>query len=274
MAYRRALMVTLILLGASLPMNAHAGGWTQPQGEFYAKVWNRSILGDQAFTLDGSIAAVPESFQDHQLWAYLEYGLTDALSLVVSGSPLGLAKYGDEITVYGSGATLGVRAALLTGRFPLAVEVRGGARTSIDPLGSGTIAGSPFVIQPVVGSALFDVELQQGVALPAHLWLTASLGTRLFSNFDLSPAITGFLQFGWDPEFGLVLDLHANFFHSVDDIEVINVLGAGNTRYLGFGLGISYWFTDHFALFIGGEGVAYAESNAATPSLMVGFELR
>ena len=57
-------------------------------------------------------------------------------------------------------------------------------------------------------------------------------------------------------------------------MQLTEGLGGGQTRDLGFGLGASDWLTPNFALFGGFEGDVYSRSNAATPSLMLGFESR
>lgn len=271
LASRISLAVLALTLGAT---SARAGGWTQPKGQLYLKVWDRLLLGNKAFTLDGSIADLPESYQDHQLGAYFELGLADDLTLVARAAPVGVSSYGDTLRLYSGGFALGLRQALLTGRVPLAFEARVGGRPNGPTIGSGSVGGVPFLLAPVVGTAHFDFELQAGAGLPWGAWVSASAGSTLYTNEALRPSLTGFLQLGWASRFGLVADVHANFAHAVELDAVTNVLGAGNTRYLGFGLAVAYWFTPHFALSAGFEGVFYARSNAATPSLLFGFELR
>jgi len=59
-----------------------------------------------------------------------------------------------------------------------------------------------------------------------------------------------------------------------EEVIVTNTAGAGQTRYLGFGLTASWWFIPQLAALIIFDGVFYAESNAATPSLGIGLESR
>ena len=105
-------------------------------------------------------------------------------------------------------------------------------------------------------------------------WLTASVGLRGFSEDELDPVVFGFGQLGWQVADSMTLDFRLMLHEVLGDIDVINVSGAGQTRYLGIGLGYSYWFTDAVAVNVGFEGVAYAASNAATPSLLFGIESR
>ena len=273
--WRLATRISLALLALGVAAGpSWAGGWTQPQGQLYLKVWDRTLVGKKAFLTDGTIADLPESFQDHQLSAYFELGLSDEATLVARASPIGVSSYGDNLRLYSGGFALGLRHALLSGVVPVAVEARLGGRPSGPLLGSGEARGAAFSMTPVVGTAHFDFELQAGAALPYGFWASGSAGSVLYTEASLAPSLNGFLQLGWGSSFGLVLDLHLNFAHSTKMDEITNVLGSGNTRYLGFGLALAYWFTPRFALNAGLEGVLYAESNAATPSLLFGFEVR
>jgi hypothetical protein len=273
---RRALaQISIALLTvAATSSSASAAGWTQPKGQLYLKVWDRTLIGKKAFLTDGSIADLPESFQDHQLNAYFELGLHDELTLVARATPVGVSSYADTLRLYSGGFALGLRHALLTGVVPVAVEARVGGRPHGPVLGGGELPSGAFSLSPVVGTAHFDFELQAGAGCPLGLWVSGSIGSTLYTSEALSPSLTAFLQLGWTSSFGLVLDVHGNFAHSLRMDEITQVLGAGNTRYLGFGLALAYWLTPHFALSAGLEGVAYAESNAATPSLLFGFEVR
>lgn len=268
---RIPLLLAVLLAHASA---AQATGWTQREGQLYLKVWDRLLLGDNAFMLDGRIEALPGRYHDHQLGAYFELGLRDDLTLVARAAPIGVSSYTGTTRLYSGGFALGLRQALLGGRVPLAVEARLGGRPNGPELGSGVAGGAPIRLSPVVGTAHFDLELQAGTGFSWGGWLSASAGSVLYTNPDLAPSLTGFLQLGWATRFGLVADLHLNLAHAVRPDELTNVLGAGNTRYAGFGLALAYWFTPRFALSAGLEGVFYARSNAATPSILLGFELR
>ncbi len=254
--------------------DAHAGGWTQPTGALYLKLWERSLFGDRAYLADGSSAEVPETFVDQALNLYLEYGLTDALTLVAFGSPVGYAAYGDESAVYVGPLAAGLRYGLPLGRARVAVEAHYGYAPDVgtDSLGGGVVDGEPFAYVPTVETHRVEGELQLGVPL-SFGWTTASAGYRWLSHDDLDPVLYGFAQLGWQASAAWVLDLHFNLHEpSGVDIEATNVAGAGQTRYLGFGVGASWWFAQRWALALGFEGVAYAQSNAATPTLTVGVE--
>ncbi len=57
-------------------------------------------------------------------------------------------------------------------------------------------------------------------------------------------------------------------------MEETNISGVGQTRYLGFGFSASAWFVPELAVTAGVDGVFYASSNAATPSIILGLESR
>lgn len=271
----RSTLVTLasvaLLLGA---VDARAAGWTQPTGGLYLKLWERSLVGGTAYLADGSTDEVSETFVDQALNLYLEYGLTDALTLVAFGSPVGYAAYGDESAIYVGPLAAGLRYGLPLGAARLAIEAHYGYAPDVgtDSLGGGVVDGEAYVYVPAVETHRVEGELQLGVPL-SFGWTAASAGYRWLSHDDLDPVIYGFAQLGWHASDAWVLDLHLNLHEpSGVDLEVANVAGAGQTRYLGFGVGASWWWAQAWALALGFEGVAYAQSNAATPTLTVGVE--
>ncbi|MEL6182281.1 MAG: hypothetical protein AAFS10_25215 [Myxococcota bacterium] len=280
----------LIPMGAALlllasPSGAYAGGWTQPEGGFYLKAWSRFIAGEDGFLDNGETSALEGSYSDISLNLYGEYGLAEGWTLVGFTTPLGFASGHhpegvdlDDSSAYIGNSWVGVRRALIgEGRLRLAVEAHYGYAPAVgdEAVASGiSDEGRPYVYTPTVEAQRLDGELQVGYSLPSNMWLVAHGGYRhLFSDVDLDPVVYGFGQYGWSGE-SLVLDVHANLVEPLGDVTVTNVAGTGQTRYLGIGVGASYWLTPHFGANIGAEGAAYAESNAATLSLAVGVELR
>ena len=258
-----------------------AGGWTQPEGSYYFKVWDRSLVGRRIYVTERTTVRLPERYQDHQLKLYGEYGLIDDLTLTVNATALGLAVYGDEQRVYTGGGAVGARYRLIEGSLSSAIEVQVGAQPSSGSLASGTVQvvrGSTvetetFEAQPSLGTAHASLDLQVGYGL-RFLWMSGTAGIRGFTNSRLKPAVYVNGQIGWISSFGLVIDLHLNWYHSTGDIGPINVYGAAQTRYLGIGLGASWWLTDHVAINAGLDGVFFATANAATPALQIGMEFK
>ncbi|MEZ4470368.1 MAG: hypothetical protein R3F60_06120 [bacterium] len=105
---------------------AHGAGWTQPAGDLYAKVWGRSLLGKGVYTAAGDIKELPESYLDEALGVYAELGLTDWLTLLAAGTPVGFSRYGDESTTYVGPLALGLRAGLAAGQTRLALALTAG----------------------------------------------------------------------------------------------------------------------------------------------------
>ncbi len=277
-----ARLLSVLAVGCVLlPAHAFAGGWTQPEGAYYFKVWDRTLVGRRIFVTERTTARLPDAYQDHQLNVYGEYGVTDDLTLTLNSAAVGLAVVGDESRFYTGGAGIGARYRLTRSAISTSIEVQVGARPSSGTLASGTVSvqqGADIVLksyeaEPSVGTAHGSLELQVGYSLP-FLWLTATTGVRGFTNSRLNPAVYINSQIGWISNFALVIDLHFNWYHSTGDIGPINVFGAGQTRYLGVGLGASYWFTDHVAITAGLDGVLFATANAATPSLQIGLEFK
>ncbi|MEL7370786.1 MAG: hypothetical protein AAFN74_17835 [Myxococcota bacterium] len=260
---------------------AFAGGWTQAKGAYYVKVWDRTLIGREVFVTERTTARLQDSFQDHQINVYAEYGLTEDFTLTLNGTGLGLAIFGDEQRLYSGGGALGLRYGLAKGNLPIAVEVQLGARPSSGSLAtgsvefnrSGAIETELFDAAPSVGTGHGSLELQGGFGLP-FLWMAGSAGLRGFTNGQLKPAFYIKTQIGWISAFGLVLDLHMNWYHATGAIGPINVYGAAQTRYLGFGLGASYWLTEHIGINAGFDGVFFATANAATPALLLGMEFK
>ena len=273
-----AFLFGLVLAHAS---PAQAVGWTQPKGEYYLKFWNRSLIGKQVFISERTTASLPESFQDHQLHFYGEYGLWDDLTLTFEGTPVGYARFGDESRFYSAGGSAGLRYRLINDAVIAAVEVKIGGRPRSGSLAQGTVQVERddridtelFDAAPSIGAGHGSLELQIAYGFP-FFWMNASGGVRAFTNTQLNPALFLGGQIGWNSSFGLVLDLHANWFYSIGDIGPINVYGAAQTRYLGFGVGASYWFTDHVSVYAGFDSAFFATANAATPAFALGLEFK
>jgi hypothetical protein len=263
-----------VLLG-TMPA-AQAAGWTQAEGAFYAKAWSRAIMGSGMITAQGENVKLGDAYRDVGLNLYGEYGLTSALTLVGFAQPFGIAGFGEgDNQTYVGALGGGVRLGHALGRLQLAAELRYGYAPDVgtDPVGVGVAEDVPFVLVPTVNTHRVDAELQAGMGLPFGWW-SASAGVRTFSAEGLDPTIIGFAQLGWQINPRWVLDLHLNLNQPTGDVVITNVLGAGQTAYLGVGVSATWWFVDQLGLHLGVEGVARAESNAATPSLTLGLEAR
>lgn len=265
-----------IALSLLLSGPAYAGGFTQSEGGYYVKAWSRSLIGTKAFDTTGELVELPASFSDHALNFYGEYGLTREVTLLMQATPFGYSKYDDVSTLYAGTLALGVRHALWTGSQPLALEVRAGGRPAVgdDALGSGTLDTGPYVVRATLPTLFFDVELQAAAGFGPGLWVSAAAGARLFSRDGLSPALVSNLQFGWSSSFGLVLDLHAQAYFSVQRPDVIDVLGVGQTDYIGVGVGVAYWMTSGFGVTLGADTAPLARANAGTVPIQVGVQLK
>ncbi len=248
-----------LLLGGS----AQAGAWTQPQGAYYVKIWDRSLIGPYGALSDGTLARVP-FYQDHALNAYGELGLTDALTLSAYATPLGYARQ-EKGTLYLGTAWVGLRRALLRERWRLAVEARVGGAPEAGIIGEGTAEGEPWLYRPAEGSLRGELELQLGRGL-GRGWLVGSAGLVYLSAPDLDPGISGSLQVG--RPFGEVQGaITLTLWQPFGPIDVTNVSGAGETAYVGLVPEIAWWVDPSWALGLGVGGALYAHANAATPYL-------
>jgi hypothetical protein len=264
-------VVGLVLLLGARP-EASAAGWTQPAGGVYLKVWDRTLVGTQAILLDSERGDTGATYQDHALNYYLEYGLVEGWTLVSTGRPFGWARFGDEATAYMGEVQVGVRRALVRGGVNLAAEARYGYAPDLGAkvIGRGVADGVAFVYAPTVETHGVDGELQLGVGFPWG-WYTASAGVRWLSGEGLDPVLHAHTGVGYRFAFGLVVDVYAALHQPLGEVEAVNVAGAGQTRFVGLGLDLAYWLDEHWALALGVGSVVFAESNAATPALTVGF---
>lgn len=280
-----------ILLGILAAGPASAAGWTQPEGGHYARVVNRIVSGAKGYDRHGVSQRLFGTYDDWQLVAYGEYGLTDAVTLVAQLVPVGHASFeGEEIphsgpyqaaATYVGPLSVGARFGLPFGPVRLAVEGRYGYAPPIgdkplieDRFFPWTPEKEAFTYTPAVSHHRFDGELQVGVGLPWGFWLSGSGGARAIAGADIDPALIGFAQLGWTSPWGLVVEAHFNALHPLGPIEANNIAGSGETRYIGRGIGLSWWLTDHVALTVGQDGGFGVRSNAAALSRIIGVELR
>jgi hypothetical protein len=270
--------LVLLLVGASaglvVPSTARAA-WTQPVGATYLKLWDHVLAGSRVFGLDGQILDLGQSYQDHALRLYLEHGVAERLTVVARATPLGLASSGEETTAYAGLLGLGARIGLVTGQVPVALELGYGYAP---PLGAtavaaGALGDQAYRYQPALERHVGTVELQVGTSWRA-LWAVARVGTTFVHGDGLDPALDAGLRLGFSTGFGLSGDGGVSVHEPFRDPTLIDVTGIGNTRYVGIDLGIGYALTDQVGLRVELGLAPYAESNAATPSLGVGLELR
>lgn len=282
----------ILVVAAIVPMllasgRASAGAWVQDPGACYGKLWDRSLFGSGAYSAEGlrDMQEVPR-YQDHLVSLYGECGVHPWVTVLISASPAGYARAGDDETFYMGPLSAGLRVGLVReGPLRLAVAARYGYAPAVGDtaLGSSTftLAGggsAAAFYQPAVENHLGELQLELGRSFglgSAPAWLSVALGARLNSASGVDHALVGGAQIGATFWSRLVLDLHFALYEPFfQPVVVTNTAGVGQTRYLGFGITASYWFVKSFGAFFNLDGVFYAESNAATPSLAAGLETR
>ncbi|MBO6939472.1 MAG: hypothetical protein JJ863_31165 [Deltaproteobacteria bacterium] len=282
---RRALSALAVLVGlASLPAPAAAGGWVQKEGGFYGKLTSRLLIGSAAYGAGGESVSVP-SYLDSQLNLYLEVGVHERVTVVGLLTPYGRARVdGEDSAHYLGPFVAGARVGLLTeGPTRVAVEAHYGYAPSA--IGTDRLLDADFtaddgtdlqvVYRPAVETHRVELQGQVGRGFAIRdtpAWVTGMLGVRLNTGFE--HALTGYGQVGvqpWRFRFDFHVSLYEPFFQTV---ELTNVSGVGNTRYLGAGFGIAFALSDNVGLTLDADGVFYAQSNARTPSFAFGIEGR
>lgn len=272
----RRILSCIALAGAlAAPSTALAWGWSQPRGAHYLKVWNRSLLGSRAYFADGASRALPSGFGDHQLNYYFEYGLTDRVTLVSFGSPLGYSVHHAADAVYVGPRQVGARYGILQGVWNFAVEAHGGYAPPVGEraLGAAAVDGQRHVWLPALETGSLDAELQLGRGL-GRAWVTARAGFRWYSRTGLDPAVFAGVQGGDAFSFGLQVAASVLTHQPIGAVREPVATGAGQTRYVGFAVDVSYWITPHWSVTAGVGGVLLAESNAGALPILVGFEHR
>lgn len=79
-------------------------------------------------------------------------------------------------------------------------------------------------------------------------------------------AIPGALAGGWtQPEGG----------HWSRELEQpYNMVGTGDTQYVGLGIGLGWWFNEHIGVATAVESVVFARANAAAPTIPLYLQVR
>jgi hypothetical protein len=255
---------------------ARAFGWTQPRGAHYLRVWNRLNVGNRGIFADGRLRPLGDVFVDTQANYYLEYGLTDTLTLVGFGAPLGFASLGDDCTFYTGPLSGGLRWGFAAGAWRFAAEAHYGYAPSLGAraIGAGVADGNAWIYAPAAETHRGELELQFGRGVGARGWITGNLGGRVFSAAGFGPALYGSVQFGWAFASGFTLATTVQAHQPLVAVEASNVSGVGATRYVGFAVDVSYWLNPHWALTAGFGGAFAAQANAAAAPILLGFEHR
>lgn len=175
--------------------NAEAGAWLRPAGSYYFKLSASRLYTEQEYDyagnkvdiLAGQETLINTSYRDASVSAYLEYGLSDRVTLLATLPFKVLTARRTELTEVPdirrdvdatngglSDALVAMKIPLLTTPFPIAVQ--GGVKL---PLGYDD---TPYNGGPPLGSSRIDVEahLLAGVSFyPVPAWAGASVGYRV-----------------------------------------------------------------------------------------------
>ena len=284
MMRRAALMGVLVAAVLAPTSPASAGGWTYDLGRFYTKRDTRLLRGDSVFGPDGEAVRVPR-YSDVTFNLFLEMGLHQRLTFISDIVVFGRAKvFGIESTTYLGPYGAGLRYGILT-EGPLVLAVQGNYAYAPPAIGDELLLEGdfesdddelvPVVYRPAIENHQVDLRVQLARSFRLRKtpgWVSGDVGVRFNSGYD--HALVGFFQVGitpWRFRFDLHLSLYEPFFR---DIEVANVSGVGNTRYLGVGAGTAFAVTKRFGLTFDVDGAVYAQSNARTPAYRIGFEIR
>jgi hypothetical protein len=135
------------------------------------------------------------------------------------------------------------------------------------------VEGASFVFRPSFEQHVWRMDLSAGFA-SGIFWSKGALGAILSSGEDIDPALEAQLGSGFRTSFGLAVALDAVVHAPARSPRIIDVTGVGNTRYVGLDLGLAWWLLDHLAVSTSIGIAPSAASNAATPSLNFGLEIR
>lgn len=269
---REALLLAMVLA----PSQARAWGWTQPRGAHYLRTWVRGLVGTRGYLASGAARPLGGTFVDLGLHAYLEYGLTDEWTFIALGRPVGWAQFEGRAAVYTGEYVVGLRRALVRGAWNVAVEVRYGLTPPVGdtPLGAGVIDGAAWRYTPTVESHQFTGELQWGRGLGRVGWITGFVGARYNTAPSLRAVFSAGVQAGARFDFGLLVAASVLTSVPFASFTESDVSGAGNTRFVGWGVDVSYAVTPRWALTAGVGGAFLAEGNAAALPFLLGVEHR
>ncbi len=192
--HRLYILFSAIVASLLAPSMASAGGWVQPKDGYYLKLSGNYLYSTDEFDFEGNKRSlfltdstwVDAAYRDVGFTAYLEYGITDRLTLVGSlpfkiltsrrtvQQPFTPVREQDINTGGLGDMSIGIRYPLVDPGVPLAVETKVkipmGYATEPDnqgsPLGSGKVDAS--------------IAMQAGASLyPIPAYLTGDIGYRL-----------------------------------------------------------------------------------------------
>ncbi|MGE0791244.1 MAG: hypothetical protein AB7S26_36560 [Sandaracinaceae bacterium] len=282
---RRAWLVGLTLLGCCvLPGRASADAWTQAAGDCYLKLAARGIFGSGAYQSTGlrDDRQGIVDYQDVQANLYGECGVHPQLTVLSFMTPFGYANASTS-TGYVGPYGIGLRLDPIGDGAPTRFAIQ--ASYSYAPPAGDVILfeeprASPRVFyRPALENHVgeLDVQLGHGFVIDDNVsgWVVGSVGARIQSGEGMDAALVAMAQVGMTFYGWLTAELHVPLYEPFGQPVVeTNIAGVGQTRYLGFGFTVSFWMIPELSLVLGLDGVFYASSNAATPSLMLGFQSR
>ncbi len=247
----RFLLLLSVWLLATAPVRA-GGGWTRRKKKGYVKVGVTTVSTDRYHPLTGG--TIPTARFRQQVYSvYGEYGLTDRLEATLNFPFFRHAAFPDLSAGQGVGdPEIGLRYGVLTGKWPLAVQVAVEA-----PLGNPNVFGvSPadpnVYLRLPTGDGEWNVWTRAALShslgtLPAFFTLSAGYNKRTGGYTD---------QYSYGGQFGykffdkLWLTAQARTLDNVrpPDLTKFGTIGLGEgVAYSTAGLGASFNFTKNLS---------------------------
>ena len=240
-----------VLLLAAAPAQA-GGGWTRPRGHGYAKVGLTLVNTTKYHPLEGGTINTAQ-FRQQVYSLYAEYGLTNRLEATLNFPVFRRATFPDTSPGQGVGdPELGLRYGVLTGKWPLAVQVAAQAPLG-DPNRRGIYQPDPtsFVYLPT-GNGQWNIWTRAALShtlgtLPAFFTLEAGYNFRTGGFTD---QYTYGAQLGYKFFNKLWITTNVRALANVrapNPAKLANIgLGEG-VAYSAASLGASYHFTKHLS---------------------------
>ncbi len=229
------------------PVNAQ---WARGKDKIYTSAAVGLATADQGFDARGNTgvlgeADIPEDFTDRALYLYLEYGLTDDLTIIAST----FAKSMTVGSLIGSYSTTGLSDITTTLRYT--IPIRGALKVSPE-IGLKLPTGYDENAAPPLGSGKFDSRIGSSFGLSLDPVIPGYIGASFgfsFKGGPISNETYGHLEAGLRPIEKLFLRSRLDFINSTSNS------GSENNSQLGLVLEQAYYTAGPGVTFILNEQI-------------------
>ena len=236
-------------------------GWVKSKGEAYLQVGYQGFQSNQYYTLQGNLLTT-NTFRQHSLYFYGEYGLTDRWDVLLSMPMYRFNSFESTTWAHGIGdLRVELKYGVLTGQVPVSISVAAEVPTA---KGDNFATNRELVFEQInlpTGDGEWNVWLTAAgshalAELPIYLQGYAAYNLRTgYADSQFRDQLKYGVEVGYQPGKKWWLMARAMAFTTLGEAQnqFTDFIRGEGTQFMAAGLAVNYTFVEHWALVAQGQ---------------------